>query len=87
MTSVMSGTLMYWNVHTGFGEIDFDDGHGRVGIYRADLLRAGVKAPRVGDRFHFITSVTANGVTIATDLYLDEDQRATWGRGRQSAPR
>jgi hypothetical protein len=61
MTSPTSGALVYWNAHTGFGEIDFDSGEGRVGIYRADLLRAGVKAPQVGDRFIFSTEVAANG--------------------------
>ena len=43
---------MYWNTHTGFGEIELDSEYRRVGIYRTDLLKAGVKAPQVGDRFH-----------------------------------
>ncbi len=38
-----SGDLVYWNAHTGFGEIDLDDGDGRIGIYRADLLRVCVR--------------------------------------------
>jgi hypothetical protein len=71
MTSITSGTLGYLNTHTGFGEIDFDSGYGRVGIYRADLLRAGVKSPQVGDRFYFKTGVAANGVTTAIDLRPD----------------
>jgi cold shock CspA family protein len=70
-TSRTSGALVYWNAHTGFGEIDFDDGHGRVGIYRADLLKAGIRKPRVGDRFHFDTGVAANGMTAAIDLCPD----------------
>jgi hypothetical protein len=53
--SYTSGTLTYWNTHTGFGEIELDSEYRRVGIYRADLLRAGVKAPQVGDRFHIST--------------------------------
>jgi hypothetical protein len=36
MTSRVSGDLVYWNAHTGFGEIDLDDGRGRIGIYRVD---------------------------------------------------
>jgi len=55
----------------GFGEIEFDSEQGRVGIYRTDLLRAGVKAPLVGDRFHFSTGVAANGVTVAIGLCAD----------------
>jgi hypothetical protein len=49
--SYASGSLVYWNAHTGFGEIELDNVDGRIGIYRADLLRAGVKTPQVGDRF------------------------------------
>jgi hypothetical protein len=71
MTSITSGTLVYWNIHSGFGEIDLDSGYGRVGIYRADLLRAGVRSPKVGDRFYFNTDTTANGVTVAIDLCPD----------------
>ena len=59
---------MYWNAHTGFGEIDLDDGRGRIGIYRADLLRAGIRTPQVGDRFHLNTGVTASGALVAIDL-------------------
>jgi hypothetical protein len=68
MVSHTSGALVYWNAHTRFGEIDLDSGHGRVGIYRADLLRAGVKEPQVGDRFHFSTGIAANGMTAVIDL-------------------
>src|SRR4051812_43336788 len=71
MTLRASGDLVYWNAHTGFGEIDLDDGRGRIGIYRIDLLRAGVRRPRIGDRFHFNTGVAANGATTAMDLCLD----------------
>ena len=74
MMSFTSGTLVYWNAHSGFGEIDLDSGYDRVGIYRADLLRAGVKAPLVGDRFHFSTDVVANGVTVAIDLCPDVEK-------------
>ena len=59
MTSRASGDLVYWNAHTGFGEIDLDDRDGRIGVYRADLLRAGVRRPQVGDRFRFSTGVAA----------------------------
>ena len=59
MTSHASGDLVYWNEHTGFGEIDLDEGQGRIAIYRADLLRAGVKTPRVGDRFYISTGAAA----------------------------
>ena len=52
-----SGTLVYWNTHTGFGEIELDSEHGRIGIYRAELLRAGMKTPQIGDRFRFSTGV------------------------------
>ena len=69
--SFTSGTLVYWNAHSGFGEIELDSGDSRIGIYRSDLLRAGVKAPLVGDRFHFRTGVTASGVTVAIGLCLD----------------
>jgi hypothetical protein len=69
MTSRTSGVLVYWNAHTGFGEIDLDREHGRIGIYRVDLLRAGVKRPQVGARFHFNTGFTVNGVMAAMDLY------------------
>jgi hypothetical protein len=31
-------------------------------------LRAGAKAPLVGDRFHFSTGAAANGVSIAFGL-------------------
>jgi len=62
---------MYWNIHSGFGEIELDTKDGRIGIYRADLLRAGVKAPLVGDRFHFSTGIAANGVTVAIGLCPD----------------
>ena len=51
--SFTSGTLVYWNTHSGFGEIELDNWGGRIGVYRSDLLRAGVKAPQIGDRFHF----------------------------------
>ena len=71
MTLRASGDLVYWNAHTGFGEIDLDDGDGRIGIYRADLLRAGVRAPQVGDRFHFSAGVAASGALIAIDVCLD----------------
>jgi hypothetical protein len=68
---------MYWNAHTGFGEIGIDNGYDRVAIYRADLLRAGVRKPQIGDRFHFNIGITANGVTTAIDLYrISEDRRA-----------
>src|SRR4051794_19437584 len=69
MVSHTSGALVYWNAHTGFGEIDLDSGHGRVGIYRADLLRSGMKEPQVGDRFDFSTGAAANGMTAAIDWY------------------
>jgi cold shock CspA family protein len=71
MTPRTSGDLVYWNAHTGFGEIDLDDGNGRIAIYRADLLKAGVKTPQVGDHFYFNTGVAAHGVTAAIDLCLD----------------
>ena len=63
-----SGTLVYWNTHSGFGEIEFDDRDGRIGIYRTDLLRAGVKAPLAGDRFHFSTEVVDNGMSVVIGL-------------------
>jgi hypothetical protein len=66
--SFTSGTLVYWNTHSGFGEIELDKKDCRIGIYRTDLLRAGVKAPLVGDRFHFSTEVAANGVSVAIGL-------------------
>jgi hypothetical protein len=76
MTSRASGDLVYWNAHTGFGEIDLDDGcQRRIGIYRVDLLRAGVRRPKVGDRFHFTIGVAANGVTVAIDLYRMSEGR------------
>jgi len=68
MTPRTSGDLVYWNAHTGFGEIDLDDGCGRIAIYRADLLRAGIRIPQVGNRFYFSTGVAANGVIAAIDL-------------------
>ena len=77
MTSRVSGDLVYWNAHTGFGEIDLDDGCSRIGIYRVDLLRAGVRRPQVGDRFHFNIGVAASGVTVAIDLCrMSEGRRA-----------
>ena len=77
MTSRTSGALVYWNAHTGFGEIDLDSGHGRVGIYLADLLGAGVRVPRVGERFYLNIDITATGVTTAIDLCrMSEGQRA-----------
>jgi cold shock CspA family protein len=71
MTSRASGGLVYWNAHTGFGEIDLDDGRSRIAIYRVDLLRAGVRRPQIGDRFHFNTGIAANGMTAAMDLCPD----------------
>ena len=71
MTSRAFGDLVYWNAHTGFGEIDLDDGRGRIGIYRADLLRAGIRTPQVGDRFHLNTGVAASGALVAIDLCPD----------------
>jgi cold shock CspA family protein len=77
MTSRVSGDLVYWNAHTGFGEIDLDDGRGRIGIYRVDLLRAGVRQPQAGDRFHFNIGVAASGVKVAIDLCrISEGRRA-----------
>jgi hypothetical protein len=77
MTSRTSGALVYWNAHTGFGEIDLDSGYGRIGIYRVDLLRAGIRKPQVGHRFHFNIGVAANGMTTALDLCrISESQRA-----------
>ena len=78
MTSRASGDLVYWNAHTGFGEIDLDDGcQRRIGIYRVDLLRAGVRRPKVGDRFHFNIGVVASGATVAIDLCrISEGRRA-----------
>ena len=68
---------MYWNAHTGFGEIDLDDKDGRIGVYRADLLRAGVRRAQVGDHFHFNIGIATNGVTVAIDLCrISEGQRA-----------
>ena len=69
--SFTSGTLVYWNTHPGFGEIELDNRDGRIGIYRTDLLRAGVKAPLVGDRFHFSAEVAGNGVSVAIGLCPD----------------
>ena len=69
--SFTSGTLVYWNTHFGFGEIELDDRDGRISIYRTDLLRAGVKVPLVGDRFHFNTEVVANGVSVVIGLCPD----------------
>ena len=69
--SFTSGTLVYWNTHSGFGEIELDDRDSRIGIYRTDLLRAGVKAPLVGDRFHFSTEVAPNGASVAIGLCPD----------------
>jgi hypothetical protein len=66
-----SGSLVYWNAHTGFGEIDLDNKDRRIGVYRADLLRAGVRRPRVGDHFYFNTGTAANGAMAAMDLYPD----------------
>ena len=71
MTSFTSGTLVYWNSHTGFGQIELDSEQGRIDIYRTDLLRAGVRAPLVGDRFHFSTGVTVNGGSVVTGLCPD----------------
>ena len=71
MTSFTSGTLIYWNSHTGFGEIELDGKQSRIGIYRTDLSRAGIKAPLVGDRFHFSTGIATNGVTVAIGLCPD----------------
>ena len=71
MMSFTSGTLVYWNAHSGFGEIELDSEQGRIGIYRTDLLRAGVKAPLVGDRFHFSTKVVDNDVSVAIGLCPD----------------
>ena len=65
MTLRASGDLVYWNAHTGFGEIDLDDGCGRIGIYRVDPLRAGVRKSQIGDRFHLNTGVATNGATTA----------------------
>ena len=77
MTSRTSGVLVYWNAHTGFGEIDLDTEHGRIGIHRADLLRVGVRKPQVGARFHFNIGVAPNGVTVAIDLCrMSESRRA-----------
>ena len=69
--SFTSGTLVYWDTHSGFAEIELDDRDGRIGIYRTDLLRAGVKAPLVGDRFHFSTEVVSNGAPVAIGLCPD----------------
>jgi hypothetical protein len=71
MTSFTSGTLVYWNSHAGFGQIELDSEQSRIGIYRTDLLRAGVKVPLVGDRFHFSTGVATNGATVAIGLCPD----------------
>jgi hypothetical protein len=77
MKSRTSGALVYWNAHTGFGEIDLDSRIGLVGIYRADLLRAGVRKPQIGDRFQFNIGIAANGVTAAIDLcWMSEGQCA-----------
>ncbi len=66
-----SGTLVYWNTHSGFDEIELDNRDGRIGVYRTDLLRAGVKAPLVGDRFHFNAGVAANGMSVTIGLCPD----------------
>lgn len=66
------GALVYWNAHTGFGEIDLNDGeNGRVGVYRRSFLNAGITEPQVGDRFHFSIGIAASGATIAVDLRPD----------------
>ena len=66
------GALVYWNAHTGFGEIDPRDGeHGRVGVYRKNFLYAGIKEPQVGDSFHFSIGIAASGAIIAVDLRPD----------------
>ena len=72
--SLTSGAFVYWDAHTGFGEINLDSGYGRVGIYRADLLRVGVRTPQVGDRFYFNTGVAVNCVTVAIDLCPDVER-------------
>src|SRR3954451_24323252 len=48
MTSFTSGTLVYWNSHTGFGQIELDSEQGHIDIYRTDLLRAGHLVARIG---------------------------------------
>jgi cold shock CspA family protein len=70
-----SGMLMYWNAHTGFGEIELDNEDGRVTVYRADLLRAGVKAPQVGDRFHVSTGVADTAPTKRRSRLFDFRER------------
>ena len=84
MTSRTSGALVYWNAHTGFGEIDLDSGYGRIGIYRIDLLRAGVRRPQVGDRFDFNTGVAVNGVKAVMDLCPDVEEPTRIGPGIQA---
>jgi hypothetical protein len=69
--SFTSGTLVYWNTHSGFGEIELDNRNGRIGVYRSDLLRVGVKVPLVGDRFYFSIGVAANGTSVARGLCPD----------------
>jgi cold shock CspA family protein len=69
--SFTSGTLVYWNTHSGFGQIELDDGDDRIDIYSTDLLRVGLKTPLVGDHFHFITTVINKGVSVVAGLCLD----------------
>jgi hypothetical protein len=48
---------MYWNAHTGFGEIELDNENSRITVYRNDLLKAGMRVPQVGDRFQIRTNI------------------------------
>lgn len=41
-------------------------------VCRADLLRASVRTPKVGDRFYFSAGAVANGAAVAIDLCLDD---------------
>jgi hypothetical protein len=61
--------LVYRNAHTRFGGIDPDSGIGHVGIYRADLLKAGVGKAHIGNCFYFKAGVSTNGMTTLIDLY------------------
>ena len=49
----MIGTIKRFNTEAGYGFIAPDDGSGDVSFHERDFERAGLSAPKLGDRIQF----------------------------------
>lgn len=72
MSGFMHGMLTFWSAEEGFGELTpTGAAHAPVAVFTTELAVAGVRNPRLGDRFLFQIGTTSKGMTGAVDLRPD----------------